>query len=98
MITKENCFKNLNDARVILNKKTNLQVMYLTDFRANIPVCKDLKINMKKNKNSCYSSHIILQTIQVFWIIYLVPYTTKFSSLCTSVLLSYQRQSPRGAL
>ena len=49
MKTKENCFKNFNDVKVILNnnKKKNLQVMYVRDFRASILACKDDKINTK---------------------------------------------------
>ena len=41
MKTKENCFKNFNDVKVILKKKTNLQVMYARDFRASIHACKE---------------------------------------------------------
>ena len=47
MKTKENCFKNFNDVKVILNKKTNFRVMCVRDFRASFPACKDLKINIK---------------------------------------------------
>ena len=47
MKRKENV-KNFNDAKVILNKKTNLQVMYVRDFRASIFACKDYMINTKK--------------------------------------------------
>ena len=51
MKTKENCFKNFNDVKVVLNKKkTNLQVMYKRDFRVSFPACKDLNINIKTLK------------------------------------------------
>ena len=33
MKSNENCFKNFNGTKVILNKRTNLQVMYVRDFR-----------------------------------------------------------------
>ena len=45
MKTKENFFKNINDL-----KKTNLQVMYVRDFRVSILVCKDCKIKPKTLK------------------------------------------------
>ena len=57
MKTKENCFKNFNDAKVILNKKTNLQVIYVRDLRASIPVCKDSKINIKHQKFALFFSY-----------------------------------------
>ena len=51
MKSKENCFKNFNDMKVILSKKKkNLQEMYVRDFRASILVCKDYKINTKTLK------------------------------------------------
>ena len=53
MKTKENCFKNFNDVKVILNKKTNLQVMHVRDFRANSFVCKDYKINATIQSSKC---------------------------------------------
>ena len=36
--------------KVILNKKTNLQIMYVRDFRPSILACKDFKINTKTLK------------------------------------------------
>ena len=45
MKTKETCFKNFNDIKVILSKKTNPQVMFVRDFRASILGCKDYKFN-----------------------------------------------------
>ena len=35
-----------NDMKVIHNKKANLQVMYVRDFRASIFACKDNKIKV----------------------------------------------------
>ena len=46
--------------------------MYARDFRATILAPKDYKINKKNIKNSCYSSHIIIQCIQAFKTIYVV--------------------------
>ena len=96
MKAKENCFNNFNDARVILNKKTNLKVMYVRDFRASIPVCKDLVI--KTQKILAILLILFLRVFRPFGLSPLCHHTTKFSSLGTSVLLSYQRESPEGAL
>ena len=96
MKTKENCFNNFNDARVILNKKTNLKVMYVRDFRASIPVCKDLVI--KTQKILAILLILFLRVFRPFGLSTLCHHTTKFSSLGISVLLSYQRESPEGAL
>ena len=45
----ENCFKNLA-RKWSLTKKTNLQIMYVRDFRPSILACKDYKINTKTLK------------------------------------------------
>ena len=90
MKTKQDCFKNFDDVKVILNKKeTNLQVMYVTDFRASILACKDYKINKKTLK--------ILVTVLIFFfsvfrplrLFMLCSHATNFSSLSTSLLLCY---------
>ena len=91
MKTKENCFKSFNDAKVVLNKKNpkNVEVMYVRDFRASVPVCKDIRINIKNIKNSCYSSHIIALCIQVFRIIYVLPSYNKVffpGHICSFIL------------
>ena len=59
----------------MFKKKQNLQVTYVRDFRASILVWKDYKINGKTLRN--YFSHIILQCIQAFRIIYIVQSCNK---------------------
>ena len=85
MKTKQNCFKNFNDGKVILNKKKQ-------------SVCKDLKINIKTLTILVILLILFFRVFRIFGLFTLCHRITKFSSLGTSVLLSYQRQLSGGAL
>ena len=65
MKIKENYFKNFNDVKVILNKKKNLQVMYVRDFRASILACKAYKINIKTTLKIL--AFLFILFVSVFW-------------------------------
>ena len=98
MKTKEHWFKKFNDVTMIFNKKTNLQVMYARDFRVSIPAFKDLKINTKTLAIIAILLILFFRVFMPFGLFVLRHHTTKFSSLGTLVLLSYQNQSSEGAL
>ena len=88
MKTNENCFKNFDGVKVILNKKNNLKVTYLRDFRADILACKDYKINTKTLNNLVILLILFFSVFRPLGLFTLCSYGTKFSSLGTSVLLS----------
>ena len=90
MKTKENCFKSFIDVKVILNKKkTNLQVMYVRDFRVSVFACKDYKIKTKTLKILVILLILFFSVFRPLGLFTLCSHATKFSSLGTSVLLSY---------
>ena len=89
MKTKKNCFKNFNDEKVSLNKKTKLQLMYVRDFRASIRACKDSKINTKTLRILGFLLILFISVFRPLRLFTLYSHATKFSSLDTSVLLSY---------
>ena len=70
--------------------------MYVGDFRASIPKCKDLKINIKTSKILVILLILFFRVFGSFGLFTLFHHTTKFSSL--AVLFSYQSQSSRGGL
>ena len=87
--TKENCFKNCNARKVILNKKTNLQVMYVREFRASILASKDQKINTETLKILVFLLILFFSVFRPLGLFTLCSHATKSSSLSTSVVLSY---------
>ena len=86
MKSNENCFKNFNGTKVILNKRTNLQVMYVRDFRVSILACKDYKINTKMFKILFILLMLFFSVYRLLGLFMLCSHATKFSS---SFLLSY---------
>ena len=72
--------------------------MYVGDFRASVPKCKDLKINIKTSKILVILLILFVRVFGSFGLFTLFHHTTKFSSLATAVLFSYQSQSSRGGL
>ena len=70
-----------------------MQVMYVRDVRVSIPVCKDLKINIKTLK-----SFAILLFFKVFFrpfgLLTLCHHTTKFCSLSASIFYLLRGSHP----
>ena len=87
MKTKENCFKNFNDVKVIFNKnKANLQVMYVRDFRVSILACTDYKMNTKILKILVILVIFFVSVFRPLGLFTLCSHATKFSSIVTYVL------------
>ena len=87
MKTKENHLENFND--MIKTKKTNLQKMYVRDFTVSILACKDYKISIKTLKIIVFLLVLFFTAFGPLGLFTLCSYATKFSSISTSVLLSY---------
>ena len=78
MKTKENGFKKFDDVKAILNKKTNLQVMYVKDlFRVSILACKNCKINTKTLKTFVFLPMLFFRAFRPLRVIYFVQSWSK---------------------
>ena len=85
--TKKNCFKNFNDVKMILNKKTTRNVC--KKLQSKYSCVKITRLNTKALKILVSLLVLFFSAFCPLGLFTLCSHATKFSSLGTSVLVSY---------